>query len=136
MTPGLRDDGQRLLPHVVDRGPDLLQEIEVPARELGGLPQLAEAVEVRLALGRILGWHVQVEGHGGDRRFDRLPQDVGVGLGERPGVVGQDLHLGEARLLRSLAPEAADAIRQVLAAVEHLGQLGVPGLHRGPGRHR
>ena len=136
VAPRLLDDRQRLLPHVVHGPPDLLEEIEVRAHQLGGLLELPEAVDEGLALRRALGRHVQAEGNRGDGRLDRLPQRVGRGLAESPGVVGEDLHLGEADLVGLAAPEVADAIRQVLTAAEHLGQLGVPGLHRRSCRHR
>ncbi len=78
-----------------------------------------------------------VERDGRHGALDGAPQGVGVGLARGAGMVGEDLHLGEAHLFGPWAPEAADTIRQILSSVEqHLGQLRVPGLHRGTGGHR
>jgi len=135
MATGLVDDGQGLLPHVVDGRPHLLEELEVRPEELGRLAQAAEPVQVRRAFLGALGRYLKVERHGGHRPLDRLPQGAGVGLGHRSGVVGQDLHLSEAGLLGAFAPEATDTICHFLTSVEHLCELRVPGLHRGPRRH-
>ena len=110
------------------------QEVEVRPSELGRLPEPAEARRGISRVPRGLGGHVQVE-RARWRRRARWPARArrGPSSPSAAGVLGEDLHLGEAGLLRAVVPEVADAVRQVLSPREHLGQLRIPGLHGGSG---